>query len=81
MEVAFALRDTWTLQNHIQWIKSIHVNQKTSGHFKPINSKRFLCPTWEHLFHFTKTGTVTIDRLAVGVPYEYYEANYVERIL
>lgn len=75
MEVAFALRNTWTLQNHIQWIKSIHVNHKTTGHFKPINSKRFLCPTWEHLFHFTKTGNVEINRLAVGVPYEYYEAN------
>ena len=31
--------------------------------------------TWEHLFHFTKTGKVNVDRLAVGVKYEYYEAN------
>ena len=75
MEVGFALRDDWVLQNHINWVKSIYVNGKTTGHFKPINSKRFVCPTWEHLFHFTKTGKVTIDRLAVGVPYEYYEGN------
>lgn len=75
MEVAFTLREDFILQNHIQWVKSIHVNDKTTGHFKPINSSRFLCPTWEHLFHFTKTGKVSIDRLAVGVPYEYYEAN------
>jgi len=34
-----------------------------------------MCPTWEHLFHFTKDGNVNIDRLAVGVKYEYYEAN------
>lgn len=75
MEVGLALRNDWILQNHINWVKSIHVNDKTSGHFKPINSQRFLCPTWEHLFHFTKTGNVNVDRLAVGVKYEYYEAN------
>ena len=75
MEVAMTLRDDWVLQNNINWIKSVHVNGKTSGHFKPINSKRFLCPTWENLFHFTKDGNVNIDRLSVGVKYEYYEAN------
>jgi site-specific DNA-methyltransferase (adenine-specific) len=75
MEVGIMLREDFVLQNHINWVKSIHVNDKTSGHFKPINSKRFLCPTWEHLFHFTKKGDVEIDRLSVGVPYEYYEAN------
>ena len=75
MEVGLALREDWILQNHINWVKSIHVNGKTSGHFKPINSKRFVCPTWEHLFHFTKDGNVEIDRLSVGVQYEHYEAN------
>jgi site-specific DNA-methyltransferase (adenine-specific) len=75
MEVAIALRKKWTLQNHINWVKSIHVKDKTHGHFKPINSKRFLCPTWEHLFHFTKAGNVDVDRLSIGVPYEYYEEN------
>lgn len=74
-DVANALRDVYTLQNQIAWVKSIHVNDKTTGHFKPINSKRFLCPTYEYLFHFTKKGNTQIDRLAVGVPYEYYEAN------
>jgi site-specific DNA-methyltransferase (adenine-specific) len=75
MDVAMTLRDDWILQNHINWVKSIHVNDKTSGHFKPINSKRFLCPTWEHLFHFTKDGKINVDRLSVGVPYEYYKEN------
>ena len=70
MEVGLALREDWILQNHINWVKSIHVNGKTSGHFKPINSKRFVCPTWEHLFHFTKDGNVEIDRLSVGVQYD-----------
>ena len=43
---------------------------KTFGHFKPINSKRFLNDCHEHIFHFTKSGRVEIDRLALGVPYQ-----------
>lgn len=75
MDVANVARDIFVLQNNIAWVKSIHVNDKTTGHFKPINSKRFTCPTWEYLFHFTKSGKVDIDKLAVGVPYEYYDGN------
>ncbi len=43
---------------------------KTYGHFKPINSPRFLNDCHEYVFHFTKTGRVEIDRLAIGVPYQ-----------
>ena len=43
---------------------------KTYGHFKPISSKRFLNDCHEYVFHFTKTGRVEIDRLALGVPYQ-----------
>jgi site-specific DNA-methyltransferase (adenine-specific) len=43
---------------------------KTFGHFKPINSKRFLNDCHEYIFHFTKSGRVDIDRLALGVPYQ-----------
>ena len=43
---------------------------KTFGHFKPISSKRFLNDCHEYIFHFTKTGRVEIDRLAIGVPYQ-----------
>jgi site-specific DNA-methyltransferase (adenine-specific) len=43
---------------------------KTFGHFKPISSKRFLNDCHEYVFHFTKTGHVEIDRLALGVPYQ-----------
>lgn len=75
MDVAQVARSHFVLQNSFIWVKSIYVNGKTSGHFKPINSKRFASPTWEHHFHFTKDGNVAIDRLAVGVPYEWYEAN------
>lgn len=43
---------------------------RSHGHFKPINSKRFLNDCHEHIFHFTKSGRVEIDRLALGVPYQ-----------
>ncbi len=43
---------------------------KTFGHFKPISSKRFLNDCHEYIFHFTKTGRIEIDRLALGVPYQ-----------
>ena len=75
MDVANVARDMFVLQNSFMWVKSIYVNGKTSGHFKPITSNRFVSPTWEHLFHFTKTGDIPMDRLAVGVPYEYFEEN------
>jgi site-specific DNA-methyltransferase (adenine-specific) len=46
------------------------VNATTHGHFKPINSKRFLNDCHEYIFHFTIEGSVEIDRLALGVPYQ-----------
>jgi site-specific DNA-methyltransferase (adenine-specific) len=70
MDVAGAFRNTFVLQNHIVWVKSISVGDDTAGHFKPISSKRFLNNNHEAVFHFTKTGSVEIDRLAVGVPYK-----------
>jgi site-specific DNA-methyltransferase (adenine-specific) len=58
------------LQNRIAWVKSIHTGERTIGHFKPINSGRFLNGTFEQVLHFSKSGDVSIDRLAIGVPYE-----------
>jgi len=69
-DVAQAFRSHLTRQNRISWIKSIAIGDRTSGHFKPINSKRFLNRTHEEILHFTKRGDVEIDRLAIGVPYE-----------
>jgi site-specific DNA-methyltransferase (adenine-specific) len=43
---------------------------RSYGHFKPISSKRFLNDCHEYIFHFTKSGRVEIDRLALGVPYQ-----------
>jgi len=70
MEVAAALRGILTLQNQIVWVKSVSVGDDTLGHFKPINSRRFLNHNFESVFHFTKTGAVPVDRLAVGVPFK-----------
>jgi site-specific DNA-methyltransferase (adenine-specific) len=43
---------------------------RSFGHFKPINSKRFLNDCHEYVFHFTKSGNVELNRLALGVPYQ-----------
>jgi len=60
----------FTLQNRIAWVKSIALgDEPCRGHVKPINSVRFLNRQWEEIYHFTKTGEIRIERLAVGVPY------------
>ena len=69
MDVAQIARKHFILQNNFTWVKSIAINDVTTGHFKPINSNRFSNPTWEHLFQFTKTGSVPCDKLSIGVPY------------
>ena len=69
-EIVFQLRDLFVLQNTIHWIKSIAIDDRTVGHFKPISSKRFVNDCHEYIFHFTKTGRVEIDRLGIGVPYQ-----------
>ena len=77
MEVCGVMRDLFTLQNNILWVKSISIQNQTYGHFKPIVSKRFLNHTHESIFHFTKDGDVEIDRLAIGVPYQ--DKSNIER--
>lgn len=81
-DVIMALRDHFTLQNTFHWIKSIYVEDPTGGgsngvatsmnvgHYKPINSKRFVNDCHEYIFHLTKNGDVPIDRLAIGVPFK-----------
>ncbi|MCP5546505.1 MAG: site-specific DNA-methyltransferase [Akkermansiaceae bacterium] len=65
----------FTLQNTFHWVKSITIEkpsgeQVSAGHFKPINSKRFVNDCHEFVFHLTKTGDVPLDRRAAGVPYQ-----------
>jgi site-specific DNA-methyltransferase (adenine-specific) len=69
-QIVFELREKFVLQNTIHWIKSIAIENRTYGHFKPISSKRFLNDCHEYIFHFTHNGKIDIDRLALGVPYQ-----------
>jgi site-specific DNA-methyltransferase (adenine-specific) len=69
IEVCQIAQKHFTLQNHFIWVKSIVLDNHQHGHFKPINSNRFSNPTWEHLFHFTKTGNVILDKNSIGVDY------------
>ncbi|MFH2036413.1 MAG: site-specific DNA-methyltransferase [Candidatus Zixiibacteriota bacterium] len=77
-QVLDCLQEELTLQNIIHWIKSIYVKddsygetlEANVGHYKPINSPRFINDAHEYIFHLTKTGNVTLDRLAIGVPYK-----------
>lgn len=81
-DVASRLRTHFVLQNVIHWIKSIAIDKKDAGdcsslvgdvavgHYKPITSPRFLHDCQEYIFHFTVTGNVTLNRLAIGVPYQ-----------
>lgn len=70
-----------TLQNVFHWIKSIAIDAEdigaghdladgiSVGHYKPINSPRFVNDCHEHVFHLTPSGNTPLDRLAIGVPY------------
>jgi site-specific DNA-methyltransferase (adenine-specific) len=79
-DVLAVAKKHFVLQNRIAWIKSYTDDEggedgedggpKTFGHFKPINSYRYLNDTWEFVFHLTKTGGVEIDKLAAGTEYE-----------
>lgn len=68
----------WKIQNTFHWVKSLSVPDPRGkegefvsvGHFKPINSKRFVNDCHEYVFHLTKTGAAPLDRLAMGVPYQ-----------
>ena len=81
-EIADVVRRHFKLQNVIHWVKSIAIDGDSQlergpvrddivvGHYKPIQSKRFLSDLHEYVFHWTKTGFVELDRLALGVPYK-----------
>ncbi len=76
------LEQEFVLQNVIHWIKAISIDKEnvgnypnilddvSVGHYKPINSVRFLNDNHEYIFHLTKRGDVKLDRLAIGVPYQ-----------
>lgn len=82
LDVAQAVRSQLRLQNIIHWVKSIAIDRDSAGaaagltkdlavgHYKPINSDRFLNDCHEFIFHFTPQGSTGLDRLALGVPYQ-----------
>ena len=69
-DAANAMRDLFQLQNSIIWVKSVSIGDDSHGHFKPVNSPRYLNHLHEHVFHFTKDGKVPLDRLSIGVPFK-----------
>ncbi len=73
-ELVLRLRKFLILQNTIHWIKAITLpnddgEEVSRGHFKPINSPRYLNDCHEYVFHLTPEGETPLDRLALGVPY------------
>jgi site-specific DNA-methyltransferase (adenine-specific) len=82
MDVAQAARGHLQLQNTLHWIKSIAIDKAAAGaavdldrdlavgHYKPINSNRFVNDCHEFIFHFTPQGRTPLDRIALGVPYQ-----------
>ncbi len=71
LKVAESIRRCFKLQNTIHWVKSIAAPEQgvNLGHYKPVNSPRYLNNAHEFIFHFTKSGAVELDKLAIGVPY------------
>ena len=86
LDVAQAARPHLQLQNTIHWIKSIAIEKALAGaradldddlavgHYKPINSRRFLHDCHEFVFHFTPRRPDAArppgDRRAVPGPVE-----------
>jgi site-specific DNA-methyltransferase (adenine-specific) len=82
LDVAQAARPHLTLQNTIHWIKSIAIEKSLAGaraglqddlavgHYKPINSRRFLHDCHEFVFHFSPHGDTPLERQAIGVRYQ-----------
>jgi site-specific DNA-methyltransferase (adenine-specific) len=82
LDVAQAARAHLRLQNTIHWVKSIAIEKALAGtrtgldddlavgHYKPINSRRFLNDCHEFVFHFSPQGSTPLDRRAVGVRYQ-----------
>ena len=81
-DIANTARGHLMLQNTIHWIKSIAIERGDAGskaglerdlaigHYKPINSVRFVNECQEFIFHFSPAGHTPLDRLAIGVPYQ-----------
>ena len=82
LDLASEAREHLVLQNVIHWVKSIAIpkdvvgkatglaSDLAVGHYKPVNSDRFLSGCHEYIFHLTPRGTTRLDKLAIGVSYQ-----------
>lgn len=77
-EVLESFRSVFELQNTILWVKSIVIEEEEAGegdvvrgHYKPVNSRRYLSGFSEYVFHLTKDGDVPLDKLSIGRPYKH----------
>ena len=82
LDIAKRFRKHFVLQNVIHWIKSISIPKEdvgnypnikvdiSVGHYKPVNSNRFMNNCHEYIFHFTKKGNIDLYKLAIAVPYQ-----------
>lgn len=82
LDIAQRFRKKFVLQNMIHWVKSISIPKEdvgeypnivgdiSVGHYKPVNSSRYMNSCHEYIFHFTKKGDVDLDKFAIGVPYQ-----------
>ena len=81
-DIVAQARERLTLQNTIHWIKSIVIDRDlvgagsglerdlAVGHYKPVNSPRFLNDCHEFVFHLTPSGRTPLERRAIGVRYQ-----------
>jgi len=82
LDIAERFRKHFFLQNVIHWIKSISIAKEdvgnypnisddvSVGHYKPVNSPRYLNSCHEYIFHFSKNGDIKLDKHAISVPYQ-----------
>jgi site-specific DNA-methyltransferase (adenine-specific) len=82
LDILDEARPRFFLQNVIHWVKSITIpadsvgraagveEDLAVGHYKPVNSDRYLSSCQEYIFHLTKDGSTSLDKLAVGVEYQ-----------
>ena len=81
-DVARVVARSLSLQNVLHWVKSIAIDRAAAGrsaglardlalgHYKPLVSARYVHGAHEYVFHFSRSGAVPLDRLAIGVPYQ-----------
>jgi site-specific DNA-methyltransferase (adenine-specific) len=80
-DVAAAFRGCSHGRNAIVWAKSVGIGPDTFGHFKPINSRRFLNHTHETILNGTPTAAQQLGCCGIGFEEDAaYVAKACERL-